>query len=66
MPLPAYASGIILGAALGDRFGRPSHLRPWVLDFSPPLPLRGALFGHPEQLIAARVVQGIGAAIVMP
>jgi len=61
----AYASGIITGAALGDRFGRRRIFGIGFLIFTA-ASVACALSATPEQLIAARVVQGIGAAIVMP
>jgi len=61
----AYASGIITGAALGDRFGRRRIFAIGFLIFTA-ASVACALSATPEQLIAARVVQGIGAAIVMP
>jgi EmrB/QacA subfamily drug resistance transporter len=65
MLYPAYASGIITGAALGDRFGRRRIFGIGFLIFTA-ASVACALSATPEQLIAARVVQGIGAAIVMP
>src|SRR5258705_11463160 len=61
----AFASGIIPGAALGERFGLCRLFGFGLLIFAG---ASGAcaLSATPEQLIAARVVQGIGAAIVMP
>src|SRR5258707_1254518 len=61
----AYASGIITGAALGARFGRRRIFGIGLLIFTA-ASVACALSATPEQLIAARVVQGIGAAIVMP
>src|SRR5258708_9151944 len=61
----AYASGIITGAALGDRFGRRRIFGIGFLIFTA-ASVACALSATPEQLIAARVAQGIGAAIVMP
>src|SRR6266478_6152919 len=61
----AFASGIITGAALGDRFGRRRIFGIGFLIFTA-ASVACALSATPEQLIAARVVQGIGAAIVMP
>ena len=61
----AFASGIITGAALGDRFGRRRIFGIGFLIFTA-ASVACALSATPAQLIAARVVQGIGAAIVMP
>src|SRR2546422_9322093 len=61
----AFASGIITGAALGDRFGRRRIFGIGFLIFTA-ASVACALSATLEQLIAARVVQGIGAAIVMP
>jgi len=61
----AFASGIITGAALGDRFGRRRIFGIGFFIFTA-ASVACALSATPEQLIAARVVQGIGAAIVMP
>src|SRR5258706_7788188 len=61
----AFAWGIITGAALGDRFGRCRIFGIGFLIFTA-ASVACALSATPERLIAARVVQGIGAAIVMP
>src|SRR5258708_9876512 len=61
----AFASGIITGAALGDRFGRRRIFGIGFLIFSA-ASAPCALSATPEQLIAPRVVQAVGAAIVMP
>src|SRR5260221_7858537 len=61
----AFAPGIIPGAALGDRFGRRRIFGIGFLIFTA-ASVACALSATPERLIAARVVQGIGAAIVMP
>ncbi len=61
----AFASGIITGAALGDRFGRCRIFGIGLVIFTV-ASVACALSATPGQLIAARVVQGIGAAIVMP
>jgi len=49
----AYASGIITGAALGDRLGRRRIFGIGLLIF-PPASVACALSATPEQLIAAR------------
>src|SRR5215472_18534201 len=60
-----YAAGIITAAALGDRFGRRlifvSGLAIFTLSS-----IACALAPTAELLIAARAVQGLGAAMVMP
>src|SRR5438094_8546621 len=52
----AFASGIITGAALGDRFGRRRIFGIGFLIFTA-ASVACALSATPEQLIAARVVQ---------
>jgi EmrB/QacA subfamily drug resistance transporter len=61
----AYAAGIITAAALGDRFGRRSVFAVGLALFSM-ASAACALAPNVELLIAFRVIQGIGAAIVMP
>ena len=65
----AYAivfAGLLLTAgALGDRFGRKRALLVGLAVFGAGA-LVGALADSPPQVIAARVVMGIGAAFVMP
>ncbi|MBA3266388.1 MAG: MFS transporter [Nocardioidaceae bacterium] len=63
--LLALASLILLGGSLGDRFGRRRVFVIGVVWFA----LASLLCGiaqTPEQLIVARVVQGIGAALLTP
>ncbi len=61
----AYAAGIITAAALGDRYGRRRVFALGLALFSA-ASAACALAPTVEILIAFRVVQGIGAAIVMP
>jgi EmrB/QacA subfamily drug resistance transporter len=61
----AYAAGIITAAALGDRFGRRRVFAAGLALFST-ASAACALAPSAEMLIAFRVIQGIGAAIVMP
>jgi EmrB/QacA subfamily drug resistance transporter len=61
----AYAAGIITAAALGDRFGRRRVFATGLALFSA-ASAACALAPTAELLIAFRVIQGIGAAIVMP
>src|SRR5258707_637191 len=61
----AYAAGIITAAALGDRFGRRRLFAAGLAVFSI-ASAACALAPSAELLIAFRVLQGIGAAIVMP
>jgi EmrB/QacA subfamily drug resistance transporter len=61
----AYAAGIITAAAVGDRFGRRRVFATGLALFSI-ASASCALAPTAELLIAARVIQGIGAAIIMP
>ncbi len=61
----AFAAGIITGAALGDRFGR-RHLFSVGLTLFTLASALCALAPNPAELIAARTVQGLGAAVVTP
>ncbi len=61
----SYAAGIITAAALGDRFGRRRMFAIGLALFSV-ASAACALAPTAELLIAFRVIQGIGAAIVMP
>jgi EmrB/QacA subfamily drug resistance transporter len=61
----AYAAGIITAAALGDRFGRRRLFAIGLAVFST-ASAACALAPTAGLLIALRVIQGIGAAIVMP
>jgi EmrB/QacA subfamily drug resistance transporter len=61
----AYAAGIITAAALGDRFGRRRVFTSGLILFSL-ASAACALAPTVSLLVAARVIQGLGAAIVMP
>ncbi|WP_180969067.1 MFS transporter [Microbacterium aurantiacum] len=61
----AFAGAILTASALGDRFGRRTVFAIGIAIFGLGS-LFAALSGDPAQLIAARAVQGIGAAAVMP
>jgi EmrB/QacA subfamily drug resistance transporter len=61
----AFAAGIITAAALGDQFGRRRLFIIGLLLFSA-ASAACALAPTATLLIAARVVQGLGAAIIMP
>jgi len=61
----AFAAGIITAAALGDQFGRRRVCALGLVLFSAASAVC-ALAPTVELLIAARVIQGLGAAIVMP
>jgi EmrB/QacA subfamily drug resistance transporter len=61
----SYAAFLLTGAAIGDRFGRRSMFASGVAIFT--LASAGAaLATTTESLIAARALQGLGAAIVTP
>ncbi len=61
----AFASAILIASALGDRFGRRTLFAIGIAVFGAGSVL-AALSTDPGQLIAARAVQGLGAAGVMP
>jgi len=61
----AYAAGIITAAALGDRFGRRRVFAAGLALFTA-ASAACALAPTAELLIACRVIQGLGAAIIMP
>lgn len=61
----SFASLILMAAALGDRLGRRVVFGAGITLFTLASAL-AALASTPEQLIAARVIQGIGAAAVLP
>lgn len=61
----AFAALMLTGAALGDRLGRRRMYAVGLLLFGASS-VAAALAGSTEMLIAARVIQGIGAAVVLP
>jgi EmrB/QacA subfamily drug resistance transporter len=61
----AFAAGIITAAALGDRFGRRRVFNLGLMLFTVSS-AACALAPNAVDLIAARTVQGLGAAVVMP
>src|SRR3981189_800059 len=61
----AFASLMLTGAALGDRFGRGGVFGVGVTVFTASS-VAGALSTGVGTLIAARLVQGAGAAVVLP
>ena len=61
----SFAAGIITAAALGDRFGRRTVFHVGLLLFTVASALC-ALAPNLPDLVAARAVQGLGAAAVMP
>ncbi len=61
----SFASLILMAVALGDRFGRRRVFAAGIALFTISSALC-ALATTPEQLIAARVLQGVGGAAVMP
>ncbi|WP_370937623.1 MFS transporter [Amycolatopsis sp. cg13] len=61
----AYAAGMVTGGKLGDRFGRKKVFQYGVASFTA-ASLLCALCPTAELLIAARVVQGAAAAVLMP
>ncbi|GAB6986574.1 MFS transporter [Nocardioides pyridinolyticus] len=63
--LLSLASFILLGGSLGDRFGRRRMFVAGTVWFAVASLLCG-IAPHPEVLIAARILQGIGAALLMP
>jgi EmrB/QacA subfamily drug resistance transporter len=60
-----FAVFLITGAALGDRFGRKRIFVLGLVVFTA-ASLAAALSTTPEALVAARAVQGIGGAMIMP
>src|SRR5256712_10283966 len=60
-----FAVLLLTGAALGDRFGRRLVFTIGLSIFTGASAL-AALAGSPGELIAARAVQGLGGAIVLP
>src|SRR5690606_11355764 len=61
----AFAAGIITAAALGDRFGRRRTFNAGLALFTA-ASAAGAVAPHSAELIAARTLQGLGAAVVTP
>jgi EmrB/QacA subfamily drug resistance transporter len=61
----SFAALLMTGAALGDRFGRRRMLVAGMLIFAVGS-AAAALSGSVGQLIAARVVQGVGGALILP
>lgn len=61
----SFAAGIVTAAALGDRFGRRTVFHLGLLLFTVASALC-ALAPNLADLVAARTVQGLGAAAVMP
>jgi EmrB/QacA subfamily drug resistance transporter len=61
----AFAGAILVASALGDRFGRRTVFALGIALFGAGS-LFAALSSDPGQLIAARAVQGLGAAAVLP
>lgn len=61
----AFACLMLTGAALGDRFGRRRMYIAGVGVFTA-ASVAAALSASVESLIAARVIQGVGAAVVLP
>jgi EmrB/QacA subfamily drug resistance transporter len=61
----AFAAGIITAAAVGDRFGRRRVFNIGLALFTV-ASVACALAPNAAELIAARVVQGLGAAIILP
>ncbi|RTN99142.1 MFS transporter [Enterobacter sp. WCHEn090032] len=61
----AFAVCLALGSKLGDNFGR-RHLFMWGVAGFGLASLLCGMAGNIEQLLAARIVQGAGAALIMP
>src|SRR5689334_3622346 len=60
-----FAASVLAAGSLSDRFGRKGMLLAGLLVFGL-ASLAGGLTGSPGQLIAARAVMGLGAAMVFP
>lgn len=60
-----FAGVLLVAGALGDRFGRRGALRVGLVVFGLAV-LAASAADDPSQLIAARVVMGVGAAFIMP
>src|SRR5256885_8359743 len=63
--IPTFAVLILTGAAFGERFGRRGMFVFGLLIFTA-ASAAGALAGNLGLLVAARTVQGVGSAILMP
>ena len=61
----AFAAGIITAAAVGDRFGRRKVFTIGLVLFTA-ASVACALASNLSELIAARIVQGLGGAVVLP
>jgi EmrB/QacA subfamily drug resistance transporter len=61
----SFATFILMAVALGDRFGRRTVFAAGIIVFTVASAF-AALSTDPDQLIAARAVQGIGGAALMP
>ncbi|QKT06000.1 MFS transporter [Gordonia sp. X0973] len=61
----AYAAGLILGARLGDRFGRRRLFVLGLIAFGT-ASLACGLAGGPGELVAFRLIQGAAAALMVP
>src|SRR3954466_10207488 len=60
-----FAASVLAAGSLSDRFGRKGMLLAGLAVFGV-ASLVGGLMGKPGQLIAARAVRGVGAAMVFP
>jgi MFS family permease len=60
-----FAASVLAAGSLSDRFGRKGILLAGLAVFGT-ASLAGGLMGSPGQLIAARAVMGVGAAMVFP
>jgi EmrB/QacA subfamily drug resistance transporter len=60
-----FAASVLAAGSLSDRFGRKGMLLAGLAVFGV-ASLVGGLLGSPDQLIAARAVMGVGAAMIFP
>src|SRR3954447_8169783 len=60
-----FAASVLAAGSLSDRFGRKGMLLAGMAVFGLSS-LAGGLMGSPDELIAARAVMGVGAAMVFP
>src|SRR5207245_8506644 len=60
-----FAASVLAAGSLSDRFGRKGMLLAGLAVFGL-ASLVGGLLGTPDQLIAARAVMGVGAAMIFP